>query len=160
MSVVFCPFYKLQAASHRLQSASDMLGLVRFASVSCGSPLSMAGRPGDTYLIPSCCQPHMRRLQAGRGIEVCVPRRTHIAHSLRRRSRDHHRLSVDEQSARRARCHPRQRIAEGLTIVAWVSLWEALAMFLVNWAPHRRLIRMYERIAKADVRFQEVEHEA
>ena len=33
-------------------------------------------------------------------------------------------------------------------------------MFLVNWAPHRRLIRMYERIAKADVRFQEVEHEA
>ena len=51
-------------------------------------------------------------------------------------------------------------IAEGLTIAAWVSLWEALAMFLVNWAPHRRLIRMYERIAKADVRFQEVEHEA
>ena len=47
-------------------------------------------------------------------------------------------------------------IAEGLTIAAWVSL----AMFLVNWAPHRRLIRMYERIAKADVRFQEVEHEA
>jgi len=51
-------------------------------------------------------------------------------------------------------------IAEGLTIAAWVSLWEALAMFLVNWAPHRRLIRMYERIAKADVRFQEVPHEA
>jgi len=51
-------------------------------------------------------------------------------------------------------------IAEGLTIAAWVSLWEALAMFLVNWAPHRRLIRMYERIAKADVRFQEVEREA
>jgi hypothetical protein len=50
-------------------------------------------------------------------------------------------------------------IAEGLTIAAWVSLWEALAMFLVNWAPHRRLIRMYERIAKADVRFQEVSHE-
>ncbi len=50
-------------------------------------------------------------------------------------------------------------IAEGLTIAAWVSLWEALAMFLVNWAPHRRLIRMYERIAKADVQFREVEHE-
>ena len=33
-------------------------------------------------------------------------------------------------------------------------------MFLVNWAPHRRLIRMYERIAKADVQFQEVEYEA
>jgi hypothetical protein len=45
-------------------------------------------------------------------------------------------------------------IAEGLTIAAWVALWEALAMFLVNWAPHRRLVRMYERIAKADVRFR------
>jgi hypothetical protein len=32
-------------------------------------------------------------------------------------------------------------------------------MFLVNWAPLPRVIRMYERIAKADVRFQEVEHE-
>ena len=51
-------------------------------------------------------------------------------------------------------------IAEGLTIAVWVSLWEALAMFRVNWASDRRLIRMYERIARADVRFQEVEHEA
>lgn len=50
-------------------------------------------------------------------------------------------------------------IAEGLTIAAWVSLWEALATFLVNWTPHRRLIRMYERIAEADVQFQEVEQE-
>jgi len=50
-------------------------------------------------------------------------------------------------------------IAEGLTIAAWVALWEALAMFLVNWAPHRRLVRMYDRIAKADVRFVEVPHE-
>ena len=32
-------------------------------------------------------------------------------------------------------------------------------MVLMNWAPHRRLIRMYERIAKADVRFHEVPHE-
>ncbi len=50
-------------------------------------------------------------------------------------------------------------IAEGLTIAAWVALWEALAMFLVNWAPHRRMIAMYDRIAKADVRFVEVLHE-
>jgi len=47
-------------------------------------------------------------------------------------------------------------IAQGLTIAAWVALWEALAMVLMNWAPHRRLIRMYERIAKADVRFRKV----
>lgn len=51
-------------------------------------------------------------------------------------------------------------IAEGLTIAAWVSLWEALATFLVSWAPHRRLIRMYERIAKASVRFREVVRES
>jgi hypothetical protein len=47
-------------------------------------------------------------------------------------------------------------IAQGLTIAAWVALWEALALFLVNWAPHRRLVRMYERIARADVRFRRV----
>jgi hypothetical protein len=50
-----------------------MLGPARFASVSGGSPLSMAGQSGDTYLIPSCCPPHMPLLQAGRGIEVCAP---------------------------------------------------------------------------------------
>jgi len=32
-------------------------------------------------------------------------------------------------------------------------------MFLVNWAPHRRLVRMYDRIAKADVRFLQMPHE-
>lgn len=43
--------------------------------------------------------------------------------------------------------------AEGLTIAAWVSLWEALATFLVNWTPYNRQIRMYDRIAKAQIRF-------
>lgn len=43
--------------------------------------------------------------------------------------------------------------AEGLTVAAWVSLWEALATFLINWAPHRRRIRLYERIAAAPVLF-------
>ena len=43
--------------------------------------------------------------------------------------------------------------AEGLTVAAWVSLWEALATFLINWAPHRRRIRLYERIAAAPLRF-------
>lgn len=45
--------------------------------------------------------------------------------------------------------------AEGLTVAAWVSLWESLATFLINWAPHRRQIKMYERIAKAPVLFRE-----
>jgi hypothetical protein len=44
-------------------------------------------------------------------------------------------------------------VAEGLTVAAWVSLWEALATFLVNWTPYSRLIKMYDRIAKAQVKF-------
>ena len=44
-------------------------------------------------------------------------------------------------------------VTEGLTVAAWVSLWEALATFLINWAPHRRQIGMYRRIAAAPVTF-------
>lgn len=47
----------------------------------------------------------------------------------------------------------RRVFAEGLTVAAWVSLWEALAMILINWLPHRRQIRLYERIASAPVVF-------
>lgn len=43
--------------------------------------------------------------------------------------------------------------AEGLIVAAWVSLWEALANFLINWAPHHRHIRIYERLARAPVQF-------
>lgn len=45
--------------------------------------------------------------------------------------------------------------SEGLTIAAWISLWEALATYLINWSPHRQLIKMYESIAKAPVVFNE-----
>ena len=44
-------------------------------------------------------------------------------------------------------------LSEGLTVAAWVSLWEALATFLINWAPHRRRIGQYRRIAAAPVAF-------
>lgn len=37
--------------------------------------------------------------------------------------------------------------AEGLTIAAWVSLWEALAIFLVEWFPSLRAIKLYRRLA-------------
>jgi hypothetical protein len=50
--------------------------------------------------------------------------------------------------------------AEGLTVAAWVSLWESLATFLINWAPHRRRIRLYERIAEAPVLFREAVSES
>jgi hypothetical protein len=43
--------------------------------------------------------------------------------------------------------------SQGLTVAAWVSLWEALATFLVNWTPYTRQISMYERIAGAPVQF-------
>ena len=42
---------------------------------------------------------------------------------------------------------------QGLTVASWVSLWEAMATFLVNWAPYSRQIRIYERIAVAPVQF-------
>lgn len=45
--------------------------------------------------------------------------------------------------------------AAGLTVAAWVSLWEALATFLVNWAPYSRQIKMYERIAEAPLQIVE-----
>lgn len=43
----------------------------------------------------------------------------------------------------------------GLTIAAWVALWEALANLLVNWAPHLRDIRLYRRLAGAEILFRE-----
>jgi len=43
--------------------------------------------------------------------------------------------------------------AEGLTIAAWVALWESLATFLINWAPHRRRIKLCQRIADSEVLF-------
>ncbi len=44
--------------------------------------------------------------------------------------------------------------AEGLTIVAWVSVWEALATFLLNWPQHLFHIRLFRKIAEAPVQFQ------
>lgn len=43
--------------------------------------------------------------------------------------------------------------AEGLTVAAWVSMWEALATFLVNWTPISRKIFLYKRIANIPVQF-------
>jgi hypothetical protein len=39
--------------------------------------------------------------------------------------------------------------AEGLTVAAWVSLWESLATLLVEWSPHRRAIALFRRLATA-----------
>jgi hypothetical protein len=45
--------------------------------------------------------------------------------------------------------------AEGLNVAAWVSLWNSIATFLINWVPHRRKINMYEQISKATIFFHE-----
>lgn len=44
--------------------------------------------------------------------------------------------------------------ASGLTIAAWVSMWEAIALLFLEWQPHRQNIRLYNRIRNAPIRFQ------
>jgi hypothetical protein len=44
--------------------------------------------------------------------------------------------------------------AEGLTVAAWVSLWEALAIFLIEWFPHRKNVLLYRRLAQARLAFR------
>jgi len=44
--------------------------------------------------------------------------------------------------------------AEGLNIAAWVSLWESLAVFLIEWFPLRINIVRYRRLADAKLMFR------
>ncbi|MBN2644348.1 MAG: hypothetical protein JXR59_02620 [Desulfuromonadaceae bacterium] len=46
--------------------------------------------------------------------------------------------------------------AEGLTIAAWVSMWEALAVFLADGLYHVQQIRLYRRLVAADTVFRSV----
>ena len=43
--------------------------------------------------------------------------------------------------------------AEGLIVAGWVSFWEAVATFLIDWMPHRKKIKLYERITVAKLSF-------
>jgi hypothetical protein len=45
-------------------------------------------------------------------------------------------------------------LAEGLTVASWVSLWEAIAIFLIGWFPHRRNILIYQRFVDARLAFR------
>jgi hypothetical protein len=45
---------------------------------------------------------------------------------------------------------------EGLTVAAWVSLWNALANFLIHWTPHHKQIKRYVRIANAPILFHKM----
>ncbi len=44
--------------------------------------------------------------------------------------------------------------AQGLTVAAWVSLWEALAVFFIEWFPHRKDLSLYLRLAAAELLFR------
>lgn len=44
--------------------------------------------------------------------------------------------------------------AQGLTIAAWVSLWEAIANLFLEWQPHRLNIGLLKRISNAPVVFR------
>jgi hypothetical protein len=46
--------------------------------------------------------------------------------------------------------------SEGLTIAAWVAIWEALANALLQWAPQRHNIRIFEHLATAPVLFRDI----
>ncbi|MEJ2702412.1 MAG: hypothetical protein P8Z79_08215 [Sedimentisphaerales bacterium] len=44
--------------------------------------------------------------------------------------------------------------AQGLTVAAWVSLWEAIANLFVEWFPHRQDIRRHVKVMNAPVMFR------
>jgi hypothetical protein len=46
-----------------------------------------------------------------------------------------------------------QLISPGLTVAAWVSLWESLATFLIEWSPNRKEIKLCDRLATVPISF-------
>jgi hypothetical protein len=44
--------------------------------------------------------------------------------------------------------------AQGLTVAAWVSLWEAIANLFIEWYPRRQEIKRYGRVTNATVIFR------
>jgi hypothetical protein len=46
--------------------------------------------------------------------------------------------------------------AQGLTVAAWVSLWEAIANLFIEWYPRRQDIKRYGRVTNAAVMFRQL----
>ena len=44
--------------------------------------------------------------------------------------------------------------AEGLTVAAWVSLWQGVAAFLINWRPYKGRIHLYKGLSGVPVLFE------
>lgn len=45
-------------------------------------------------------------------------------------------------------------VAEGLTIAAWVALWEALAALVLEWLPQQRSLPLFKGLSGANVVFR------
>lgn len=45
-------------------------------------------------------------------------------------------------------------LEEGLIIVGWVANWKPIEVFLYDWQPLRRSMRLYQRLAHADVKIE------
>jgi hypothetical protein len=48
-------------------------------------------------------------------------------------------------------------VGEGLLIVGWVAMWGPLDVFLYGWWPIRERIRLYRRLAKAEIEVRKVD---
>ena len=46
-------------------------------------------------------------------------------------------------------------LAEGLTVAAWVALWQAIANLLIDWWPEWKQTRLYENISNTRIEFKE-----
>jgi hypothetical protein len=49
-----------------------------------------------------------------------------------------------------------QVFSEGLTIAAWVAIWEALANLLIQWTPQRHGLGLYRRLSSAQILFRDI----
>jgi len=49
--------------------------------------------------------------------------------------------------------------AQGLTVAAWVSLWEAIANLFIEWYPRRQQIKRYDHVTRAPVMFRQLPKE-
>ena len=43
-------------------------------------------------------------------------------------------------------------VAEGLVITGWVAMWRPIQIFLYDWWPLRRMVRIYDKLAHVTVR--------
>ncbi len=48
-------------------------------------------------------------------------------------------------------------LSEGMMVAGWVSLWEALATFLIKWLPLTKKLKLFKRVLACDVLFNDTE---